>query len=66
MKKKLVSVVNFSLDLVHIFTVYVKCLEDYFSEDENIQNHFELYNFYKLLDANIKNAVMKNGVLENE
>lgn len=65
-KKKVISVVNFSQDLVHIFTVYVKCLEDYFNEGENIQNHFELYSFYKQLDANIKNAVKKNGVLENE
>ena len=65
-KKKLISVVNFSQDLVNIFTIYVKCLEEYFSEDENIKNHYELYNYFKQLDANIKNAVKKNGVLDNE
>ncbi len=64
--KKIISNFKFCQDLVNIFTVYTKCLEDYFSDEKNINDHWVLYNYYIDLDVNVKNAVKKNGVLENE
>lgn len=64
--RKIVSSINFCQDMVNVFTLYTKCLEEYFSEEKNIEEHKELYDYYKQLDTNIKNAIKKNGVLENE
>lgn len=64
--KKIISSFNFCQDLINVFTLYTKCLEEYFKKDENKENHKELYDYYKQLDTNIKNAVNKHGVLKNE
>lgn len=64
--KKIINSFNFCQDLVDIFTVYTKCLEEYFKDPDNVINHKVLYDYYLQLDSNIKNAVKKNGLLKNE
>lgn len=64
--KKLISSFNFCQDLINVFTIYTKCLEEYFKDEKNIEDHKELYDYYIQLDTNIKNSVKKNSILESE
>lgn len=49
------KIVNFSNDLINIFTDYAYGLDKYFKDDKNKKEHLELYNEYMNLNQNLKN-----------
>lgn len=63
-KNNMLKKLNFSLELINLFTEYSKGLDDYFSCEENIKNHYDLYLLYSDLKANILESSEKYGVLK--
>ena len=60
-KKKIVNDLKFCNDLINIFRIYVECLEEYFKDEKNKEDHKELYNYFEQLHINIINAINNNG-----
>ena len=52
---------NLCNDLIDIFTDYALILDDYFQNENNREEHLELWNEYQYLNVNLKNAYKKNG-----
>jgi hypothetical protein len=59
--KKIKNQFNLCNDLIDIFTDYAFCLDNYFKIEKNKVEHLDLYNEYKILNVNLKNAIRKNG-----
>ncbi len=52
---------NLCNDLIDIFTDYAFVLDDYFQNENNREEHLELWNEYQILIVNLKDAFKRNG-----
>lgn len=57
MKKELLKKINFCTDVLNVFDIYASCLDEYFKDGDNKENHIELYNYYMQLRINLNNLL---------
>lgn len=54
--KELLKKLNYCTDILNVFDIYATCLDEYFDDDKNKEEHTDLYNYYKQLINNIMNV----------
>ena len=58
------KIINYSNDLINVFTDYAYSLDNYFKVEENKKKHEYLYNEYLILSKNLKEILNKYEVLK--
>ena len=58
------KVLNYSNDLINVFTDYAFSLDNYFKVEKNKKEHEYLYNEYLILSKNLKEILNKYEVLK--
>lgn len=51
--KEVIKAMSLSNDLLNIFTDYIFCLEHYFKDEKNKEEHKVLYNEFQVLNQNV-------------
>ncbi|MCI5543847.1 MAG: hypothetical protein MR405_08065 [Mollicutes bacterium] len=64
--REIKKILNFTDDLINIFTDYLYVVNDYFENDKNKEKHVELYQQVRILNNNINNLMIKYGYKEVE
>lgn len=57
--KDLKNKILFMNEMTNIYSIYAECLDEYFKNEKNREDHKELYQYYLNLIDNIKNNVKK-------
>lgn len=61
--KKLMNTMFYTQDTIKAFTEYAKKLDEYFKDEDNIENHYSLYCYYIELKDNLKELAVKHKVV---